>query len=94
MNIRVQISLDEETRKVAERRASELGISLGEYFARLVNRDCGDRPKKKVPKKRKADISSIFGLGRSAEPTNIAHEKDKLIGEAVWKDYLRKTGRK
>ena len=33
-------------------------------------------------------------LGASREPTDIARDKDKMIGEAVWEEYLRKTGRK
>ena len=41
-----------------------------------------------------ADISIIFDLGASGEPTDIARDKDKMIGEAVWDEYLRKTGRK
>jgi hypothetical protein len=36
----------------------------------------------------------IFDLGASAEPTDIARDKDKLIGDAAWSNYLRKVGRK
>lgn len=36
-------------------------------------------------------LSKIFGLGSTAEPTDIAKDKDKLIGEAVWDEYLRET---
>ncbi len=42
----------------------------------------------------KPDISILFDLGTSGEPTDIARDKDKMIGEAVWDNYLRKTGRK
>jgi hypothetical protein len=34
------------------------------------------------------------GAGESDAPTDIARDKNKMIGEAVWQDYLRKTGRK
>jgi hypothetical protein len=36
----------------------------------------------------------VFDLCTSGEPTDIARNKDRMIGEAVWEDYLRKTGRK
>ena len=87
MNVRTQITLDAELQRRAHARAAELGISFTEYVRRLIANDLGD------PKPR-ADISAIFDLGASAEPTNIARDKDKLIGEAVWEDYLRKTRRK
>ena len=37
---------------------------------------------------------SIFDLVTDGEPTDIARDKDKLIGEAVWQEDLRKTGLK
>lgn len=43
--------------------------------------------------KRKPDISIIFDICSPGEPTDIALDKDKMLGEAVWKEYLRKTGR-
>lgn len=68
-------------------KAAELGISFAEYVRRVVAKDLGEgRPK--------PDISIIFDLGASAEPTDIARDKDKLVGDAVWANYLRKTGRK
>jgi hypothetical protein len=87
MNVRTQITMDPETQRRAQAKAAELGISFAEYVRRLVISDLGEP-------KRKADISVVFDLGRSGEPTDIARDKDKLIGEAVWKEYLRKTGRK
>ena len=71
----------------AHARAAELGISFAEYIRRLVAGDLGER-------KPKADISIMFDLGASDEPTDVARNKDKMIGEAVWQNYLRKTGRK
>ena len=47
-----------------------------------------------VPHKAKPDISIIFDLVDEGPPTDIARDKEKLIGEAVWQNYLRKTGRK
>jgi hypothetical protein len=87
MNARTQITLDPELQRRAHAKAAELGISFAEYIRRLVANDLG------APKP-KADISMLFDLGASGEPTDIARDKDKMIGEAVWQDYLRKTGRK
>jgi len=78
-----------ELRKRAKARAAALGITFSEYVSRLIASDLGeDKPKSK------ADISIVFDLGASGKPTNIARDKDKMIGEAVWEDYLRKVGRK
>jgi hypothetical protein len=83
--------MDPEMQRRAQARAAELGISIAEYVRRLVAEDLGKQ-------KPKTDISSIFSsifdLAASGEPTNIARDKDKMIGEAVWEEYLRKTGRK
>jgi len=64
-----------------------LGISFAEYIRRLVSADLGG-PKRKV------DMSIFFDLGASDEPTDVARDKDKMLGQAVWEQYLRKTGRK
>jgi len=87
MNARTQITMDPEMQRRAHAKAAELGISFAEYVRRLVAQDLGEgRPK--------PDISVIFDLGASAKPTDIARDKDKLIGDAVWANYLRKVGRK
>ena len=79
--------MDPETQRRARAKAAELGISFAEYVRRAVAKELGE-PKPKF------DITQIFDLGASDEPTDIARDKDKLIGEAVWEDYLRSTGRK
>jgi hypothetical protein len=87
MNARTQITMDPELQRRAQAKAAELGISFAEYIRRLVAGDLGEpRPK--------ADISSLFGLIDEGPPTNIARDKDKMIGEAVWEEYLFETGRK
>jgi hypothetical protein len=87
MNARTQIAMDPDMQRRAHAKAEELGISFAEYLRRLVAQDLGEpRPK--------ADISIIFDLGASGEPTDIARDKDKMVGEAVWDEYLRKTRRK
>jgi hypothetical protein len=87
MNARTQITMDEEMQRRAHAKAAELGISFAEYVRRLVADDLGEA-------KPKIDVSIVFDLGASDEPTDIARDKDKMIGEAVWQEYLRKTGRK
>ena len=75
-----------EMQRRAHAKAAELGISFAEYVRRLVANDLGE-------KKPRPHISVLFDLGASAEPTNIARDKDKMIGEALWEEYLRETGR-
>ena len=87
MNVRNEISLDEETQRRAEARAAELGISFNDYVKRILANDLGHpRPAKRV------DISAVFDLVTDGPPTDIARDKDRMIGEAVWQEYLRKTG--
>ena len=74
MMARTQITLEAETQRRARRRASELGVSMAEYVRRLVARDLA-RPEAS------ADPAAVFDLGRS-ERSNIAAEKDAMIGEA------------
>ncbi len=67
----------------AHARAAELGISLAEYMRRLVTQDLGDTETPgfaETGPDSKPDISSIFDLGASAKPTDIARDKDKLTG--------------
>jgi hypothetical protein len=85
MNARTQITMDPEMQRRAHAKAAELGISFAEYVRRLVASDLGE-PKPKV------DISVIFDLGASDVPTNIARDKHKMIGDALWEDHLRSVG--
>jgi hypothetical protein len=87
MNARTQITMDPEMQRRAHAKAAELGVSFAEYVRRVIASDLGEQ-------KAKADISCMFDLIDEGPPTNIARDKDKMIGEAVWDDYLRKTGRK
>lgn len=78
MMTRTQLSLEREMLSRARRKASEQGISLAEYVRRLVAKDLGaTRPG--------ADVRLVFNLGRS-ERSDIAREKDKMIGDAIAKD--------
>jgi plasmid stability protein len=85
MMVRTQVALDPEEHRRAKRRAAEQGISLAEYVRRVVHRDLGgeERPK--------ADISEIFDLGASGQ-SDVSANKDRYLGESLWREHLRKTG--
>ena len=87
MATRTQITIDAELQRRAQAKAADLGISFAEYVRRLVAGDLD------APKKRKPDISLLFDLVDEGPRTDIARDKDKMIGEAVWQEYLRETGR-
>src|SRR5262245_31587802 len=87
MNARTQITMDPEMQRRAHAKAAEMGVSFAEYVRRLVAEDLG-QPKPKV------DVSIIFDLVKDGPVTDVARDKDKMIGEAVWDDYLRSTGRR
>ncbi len=92
MRVRTQITIDRDLLRRARAKADSLGISLSEYVRRLVAADLGYRERK--INTGKPDISIVFDLCASDEPTDIARDKDKMIGEAAWQNYLRKVGRK
>src|SRR3954453_3490386 len=87
MNARTQITLDPQTQRRGQAKAAELGISFADYVRRLLAQDLDQA-------KPKADISGVFDLGASDEPTDIARDKDKRVGDAVWEEYLGDMGRK
>src|SRR5215470_16213057 len=87
MNARTQITMDPELQRRAHAKAAELGLSFAEYVRRLVAHDLGEP-------RRNADISLLFDLGASHEPTDIARTKDQMLGEAAWADHVRATARK
>ena len=74
--MRTQISLNSELHTKVRARATALGISIAEYIRRLVNQDLANTPS------RSCDCSIIFDLGAS-KGTNIASEKDQMIGVAT-----------
>jgi hypothetical protein len=72
---RTQIALEAEMHHRARQRASELGVSLAEYFRRLVERDL-TRPKAAIK------VDRVFDLGNSGG-SDIAKDKDSMIAESV-----------
>ena len=74
MMSRIQITLEPEIQRRASKRANDLGVSLAEYFRRIVARDLGGAPTKASP-------ASVFDLGSSGG-SNIARNKGAMIAEA------------
>jgi hypothetical protein len=85
MNERTQINLDRETQRRAREKAAQLGISFAEYVRRLLARDLSDQIEK-------LDISAVFALDHEGPATDVAREKDKMVGDAVWLEHQRDTG--
>src|SRR5215210_3858323 len=80
-----QITLDPETQRREQAKAAELGISFAEYVRRLLAKDLNELG-------RTAEISVVFDLVDAGPATNIARDKDRMVGEAVWKERSRKAG--
>ena len=74
MMAKTQITLETEMQRRARQRANDLGVSLAEYFRRLVARDLA-RPETA------ARVDRIFDLGCSGG-SDIASQKDSMIAEA------------
>ena len=81
MMAKTQITLETEMQRRARQRANDLGVSLAEYFRRLLARDLA-RPETA------AHVDRIFDLGTSGG-SDIASHKDSMIAEA-----FRSTRRK
>jgi hypothetical protein len=74
MMAKTQITLETEMQRRARQRANDLGVSMAEYFRRLVARDLA-RPEMA------AQVDRIFDLGTS-HGSDIASHKDSMIAEA------------
>jgi hypothetical protein len=74
MMAKTQIALETEMQRRARQRANDLGVSLAEYFRRLLARDLA-RPETAAP------VDRIFDLGTSGS-SDIAGQKDSVIAEA------------
>jgi hypothetical protein len=85
MTVHVTIALEADQLERADREARLRGISRETYLSHLVQVILSS------PSLPAGDISSIFGIGASVGPTDIGRDKDAMIGEAVWKEHLRKT---
>jgi hypothetical protein len=82
MTSRMQISLDPDLRLRATRKAAKQGVSMAEYVRRAIERDLGGA-------QAKADISSTFDLGSSAEPTDVGENKKSMLAESLHRKMER-----
>jgi hypothetical protein len=88
MTKHVTIELDEHELARAHLAAEAQGIATEDYLRRLI---AAHLPVETPKSQQKALLAKIIGLGSSTDPTDIARDKDRLIGEAVWEEYLRET---
>ena len=91
MSEHVTISLSADQLETARREAGRLGVSVETFIEEVVAGRLAVAPS--LEPRKKLPISALFGIvpASAGEPTDIAKDKDKLIGEAVWKEHLRKT---
>ena len=76
MPSRSQITLDGDLQRRARRKAQSEGISFAEYVRRVIARDLGTVS-------RRPDVSGVFDLGESDEPTDVARDKDGMLADAI-----------
>ena len=88
MTKHVSIELDEDDLARARLAAEAQGIAMEDYLKKLI---AAHLPFETSESRQKFLLSKIIGMGSSKHPTDIAKDKDKLIGEAVWEEYLRET---
>jgi hypothetical protein len=81
MKVRSQTTHNGQMLRRAWSKAAEFGISLAELIDRLITGHL-----------HKPEVSRVFNLIDEGPPTDIARDKNKMIGEAVWSEYLRDTG--
>jgi hypothetical protein len=88
MTKHVTIELDDAELSRARLAAEAQGVAIEVYLRKLI---AANLPVGGVHGGQKMLLSKIIGMGSSDEPTDIAHDKDRLVGEAVWKEHLRQT---
>lgn len=88
MTEHVTISLDEEELDGARQRAATLGLSLEQYLETLIRTDA----QLAMPEPAQV-ISSLFGIipRGAGSATEVARDKDKMVGEAVARQHTRET---
>lgn len=79
----MQITLDPAVQHRVRQRAKSMGVPIAEYVRRVIVADLGGEPPR-------ANVSELFGLGRSAERTDIAKNKHSMIADAIAAGKLRK----
>lgn len=88
MTEHVTISLDAEHLQRARQEANLLGVTLESYLSSILQ---ARLPTSAPATSVMASISVIFGIGASAEPTDVGRDKDAMLSQAVCKEHERKT---
>ncbi len=86
MTVHITIPVDDEVLERARQEAQRQGTSIEVLVTGLLASRFGKG--NHTPTGR---IEDLFDLFEGGEPTDIARDKDKMIGEAVWQEHLRKT---
>lgn len=73
---RMQITMPDDLRRQARRRAAEHGVSMAEYIRRLLLAD--STPTKRPP----PNVRELFDLGTSGG-SDVARHKDRYLADAV-----------
>ena len=89
MRVKIEVPLDDAVMERARAQAAILGMTVEAYLSDLVRQHLPPRDPAV-----KGDVSGIFGLVKDGAPTDIASDKDKLIGEAAWQEHLEETKQK
>lgn len=87
MTEHVMIELDEAELSRARLAAEAQGVAMEVYLRKLI---AANLPIEGVRGRQKMLLSKIIGMGSSDEPTDIARDKGRLVGEAVWQEHLRR----
>ena len=82
--MRIQITLEPEQHAKVKQKAAAFGISMAEYFRRLVDRDLGSSDAL-------GDLTAIIGIGRSGDGDIAADGKNAAAAIA---EVLERAGRR
>jgi len=89
MLVEITVPLDDKVAERARAAAAARGVTVEAFPTELVRLHL--QPDIAVIK---GDVSSIIGLVKEGQPSDIANDKDKLIGEAAWQEHLEETKQK
>ena len=89
MRVKIEVPLDDAVMERARAQAAILGMTVEAYLSDLVRQHLPPRGSAV-----KGQVSDIFGLVKDGAPTDVAKDKDKLIGEAASQEHLEETKQK
>jgi hypothetical protein len=86
MTVRIVVPIDDASFEQMRAAAAARGMTVETYVASLVRQWLPPRSPSA-----QGHVSSIFGIVQEGEPTDIARDKDKMIGDAAWREHLDET---